>query len=271
MQFAEARQLMMQITEEEEGPTSDRLGREMLTDIAAHEDVEKPHGEKGHGHGHGHGGGSAQAAVMIWLGILIDAVPESLVIGILWVSKGLSGMLPFLIGVFLSNLPKAMSSSGTMRVCMHYCWGHTRGSVSQCVCVCVCLQASGMRVPTIYLMWTGIVIVTGVGAGIGAAIFPPGEKSEGEEVSQRSDRYQLHGVGRLRAYVCGSLSVCQLAIGAVEGLAAGAMLTMIAQTMLPEAFDQARSMTHTQTDACVSMCLSVCVCVCMQSIRAAMW
>mmetsp|Transcript_48971 Transcript_48971/g.122730 ORF Transcript_48971/g.122730 Transcript_48971/m.122730 type:complete len:203 (+) Transcript_48971:179-787(+) len=149
-ELAEARQLMMQITEEEEGPTSARLGREMLTDIAAHEDVEKPHGEKGHGHGHG--GGSAQAAVMIWLGILIDAVPESLVIGILWVSKGLGGMLPFLIGVFLSNLPEAMSSSGTMR-------------------------ASGMRVPTIYLMWTGIVIVTGVGAGIGPPYFPPETKA----------------------------------------------------------------------------------------------
>ncbi|CEM33398.1 unnamed protein product [Vitrella brassicaformis CCMP3155] len=132
----------------------------------------------------GHGG--KNAAVMIWLGILIDGIPESIVIGILWVTAGYSGMLGFLLGVFLSNLPEAMSSSGTMK-------------------------ANGMRKRVIMSMWGSIVIITGIGAAVGAALFPPGQSDNPET---------------------------QMIIAATKGLAAGAMLTMIAQTMLPEAFDQ---------------------------------
>merc|ERR1711869_99854 len=59
--------------------------------------------------------GSAQAAVMIWFGILIDAVPESVVLGVLASTASQSSLVTFVIGVFLSNLPEAMSSSGTMK------------------------------------------------------------------------------------------------------------------------------------------------------------
>lgn len=142
----------------------------------------------------GHGGtGSHHAAIMVWLGILIDAVPESLVIGIL-VNKSTTdpdktaagAALPFVISVFLSNLPEAMSSSGSMK-------------------------AHGMRVSSILLMWFVTTILTAIGALIGALAFPP------STISDEST---------------------ELVVSGVEGLAAGAMLTMIAQTMMPEAFEQ---------------------------------
>ena len=126
------------------------------------------------------GGGAAFA---IWLGILIDAVPESMVIGML--TKSVTGIsLAFIAGVFLANLPEAMSSSTTM-------------------------LKGGMKVKKIILMWVSLMLITGIGAYAGYALFP------------------AHPEGSV-AYV----------VGGIEGLAAGAMLTMIAETMLPEAFEQ---------------------------------
>ena len=132
-------------------------------------------------------GGRAGAALAIWLGIGLDAIPESLVIGMLVVTaaaEGTSISLAFIMGVFLANLPEAMSSAVTMR-------------------------KSGMKVRKVLLMWISLCLLTGIGALLGAMIFPP------------------HPEGWLIYFVFG-----------IEGLAAGAMLTMIAETMLPEAYEQ---------------------------------
>lgn len=121
--------------------------------------------------------------VAIWLGILIDGIPESLIIGMLAIStEGMS--LAFIAGVFLANFPEAMSSA-------------------------VSMQNYGMKYKKILWMWMSLCIMTGVGAGIGALFFP------------------AEPTGGLFLFVIG-----------IEGLAAGAMLTMIAETMLPEAFEQ---------------------------------
>jgi CRP-like cAMP-binding protein len=133
---------------------------------------------------HGHGGG---AALAIWLGIALDGIPESLVIGMLVVSAAATGeglSLAFIAGVFLANLPEAMSSAVTM-------------------------QNNGTKVPRIFLMWASLCVMTAVGGMIGALVFP------------------AHPAGWV-----------VYAIYSMEGLAAGAMLTMIAETMLPEAFEQ---------------------------------
>jgi len=123
------------------------------------------------------------AAMAIWLGILIDSIPESLVIGMLAVSStGIS--LGFIAGVFLANLPEAMSSAVSMR-------------------------ANEMSLKKIYVMWGSICLVTGIGAFLGAIMFP--EDPTG--------------------------GLFFLMVG-IESLAAGAMLTMIAETMLPEAYEQ---------------------------------
>jgi len=86
-----------------------------------------------------------QVGVAIWLGLLIDSLPESLVIGILATAEnGIS--ITFILGVFLSNLPEALSSTVIMR-------------------------RAGLGRVRIMIMWFSIVIITGVGAFIGAIAF----------------------------------------------------------------------------------------------------
>jgi CRP-like cAMP-binding protein len=132
-----------------------------------------------------HGGGGA--ALAIWMGIALDGIPESLVIGMLVVAANAAGTpmsLAFIAGVFLANLPEAMSSAVTMK-------------------------RQGARLGKIFWMWMSLCIMTGAGALLGSIIFPDNPH------------------GALKYFISG-----------IEGLAAGAMLTMIAETMLPEAFEQ---------------------------------
>jgi hypothetical protein len=128
--------------------------------------------------------------IAIWLGILLDGIPESLVIG-----AGMLGMLagalagredvrfveiiPFTLiaGLFLSNFPEALSSSSNM---LSLGWSRTR----------------------VFMMWFSLMVMTALGAG----------------------------AGYLLAENMGHVSMALL-----EGLAAGAMLTMIAAAMIPEA------------------------------------
>lgn len=130
------------------------------------------------------------APLAVWLGILLDGIPESIVIGtgfLSLVSMRLSlsphinfvDVIPYTLiaGLFLSNFPEAMASSMGMK---EQGWGALK----------------------ILWMWTVLMIVTGVGAGIG--------------------------------YLIGD-AVPHTLLVAVEGVAAGAMLTMIASTMIPEA------------------------------------
>jgi zinc transporter ZupT len=113
----------------------------------------------------------------IWMGIMLDGIPESIVIGSSLLLHPTMSM-SLLAGLFLSNFPEALSSSVGMKK----------------------QKMSNMK---ILMMWTSIMIVTGLGAFFGNVFF--------ENVSPTM-------------------------FALVDGLAAGAMLTMIAETMLPEAF-----------------------------------
>lgn len=136
--------------------------------------------------GEEHGG----APLAIWLGLLIDGIPESFVIGAgflallaaklsVGVDPGFGDVLPYTLiaGLFLSNFPEALSASLGMK-------------------------KSGMSTTKILLMWMSLVLIIAVGS--------------------------------LAGYFIGSSIPHVIEIG-IEGLAAGAMLTMIAQTMIPEA------------------------------------
>jgi len=130
------------------------------------------------------------SGLAVWLGLLIDGIPESIVIG-----SGLMGLvagrlaetgsvsfgqvLPYTLiaGLFLSNFPEALSSSVAMR-------------------------AQGFSHVRVLSLWTVLMIVTALGAGVG--------------------------------YLVGDI-VPHVPLVAVEGIAAGAMLTTIASTMIPEA------------------------------------
>jgi CRP-like cAMP-binding protein len=117
------------------------------------------------------------APMAIYLGIFLDGIPESLVIGAhLLVGSGMS--LSLISGLFLANFPEALSSA-------------------------VGMKGQGFSRKKVLSMWILIMVLTGLGAGIGA--------------------YLLEGVAP---------SILAL----IRGLAAGAMLTMIAETLLPEAY-----------------------------------
>jgi CRP-like cAMP-binding protein len=119
-----------------------------------------------------------EAARGIWLGNLLDAIPEALVLGTTVTTTGLSW--PLLAGIFMANGPEAMSGSELMR-------------------------GGGMSRRRILIMWGSIVPVAALCALIGALFLA--------ELSPRN-------------------------FGFIEGVAVGAMLVMIAETMLPEAFER---------------------------------
>jgi ZIP family zinc transporter len=72
------------------------------------------------------------------------------------------------------------------------------------------MHRAGLSLCRIYLMWLSITLETALGACIAAAAFPSPPHS-------RDVVYAVH---------------------AIEGLAGGAMLTVICETMLPEAFHE---------------------------------
>lgn len=119
------------------------------------------------------------AALAIWLGILLDGVPEALVIGASYSGGGHVSM-SLIAGLFLSNYPEALSSSVGMR-------------------------ERGMSFRLVLFMWTSLMVLTGLMAALGALFFA------GTPVTYLS---------------------------LLEGIAAGAMLTMIAETMMPEAYSK---------------------------------
>jgi zinc transporter ZupT len=123
-------------------------------------------------------------SMAIWLGMMLDGIPESIVVGSsLLIHPTMS--LSLLAGLAISNFPEALSSSVGMR-------------------------KQRMSNPKIMMMWTSIMVVSGIGAFFGNVLF--------ENVSPG-------------------------AFALVDGMAAGAMLTMIAETMLPEAFHIGGSVT----------------------------
>jgi CRP-like cAMP-binding protein len=124
-----------------------------------------------------HRKGGSNVALAMWLGVMLDGIPESLIIGASM--EGTVVSMALIGGLFLANLPESMSSA-------------------------VVMKNQGGKSRNIILMWAALMLMTAVGAAIGNLFI--------SDVSRE-----------LQALL--------------EGLAAGAMLAMIAQTMLPEAYD----------------------------------
>jgi zinc transporter, ZIP family len=120
------------------------------------------------------------AALAITLGIILDGVPESAVLG-LTLLEGSVGFA-MLAAVFLSNLPEAIAA--------------TSG-----------LSDSGWSNARILGLWVAVAVVSGLAALAGYGIF--GDAQPG-------------------------------AISFVLAFAGGAILTMLADTMMPEAFEHGR-------------------------------
>ena len=138
------------------------------------------------------------ASLAIWLGILLDGIPESFVIGCTllvilqgeWEALGdlkFVDVIPYTLiaGLFLSNFPEALSSSANMK-------------------------DQGWSKQRIFCMWLSLVIMAGIGAGLG--------------------------------YLLGGFLPSTL-FAFTQGLAAGAMLTMIASAMIPDAVHRGNANT----------------------------
>jgi ZIP family zinc transporter len=90
--------------------------------------------------------GSAQAAsaIAIVLGIVLDGIPESTVVGLTLLQSGEVGVA-MLVAVFVSNVPESVAA--------------TTG-----------LRAGGWSWPRLYALWGGISVVSGGAAGVGYAL-----------------------------------------------------------------------------------------------------
>lgn len=112
----------------------------------------------------------------IFLGTLLDGIPESFILGASLVAGAIG--LPFLLAVFISNLPEAMAAT-------------------------IGLQTAGWSRSRIITIWLSVVAVSAGSAAIGFLLF----------------------------------SIRNFPGTLVQGFAAGALLTMLADTMMPEAFE----------------------------------
>jgi|Tabmets5t2r1_1033131.scaffolds.fasta_scaffold10281_3 zinc transporter, ZIP family len=128
------------------------------------------------------------AALAIVLGIVLDGIPESAVIG-LTLLEGAGVSAAMIVAVFLSNLPEAIAA--------------TTG-----------LARSGWSQRKILALWVGVTLVSGLSALLGFVIF------DGASASW---------------------------LAFVLAFAAGAILTMLADTMLPEAFERSGKWTGLAT------------------------
>jgi CRP-like cAMP-binding protein len=121
---------------------------------------------------------SKAASIAIFLGALIDGIPESAVIGSSITGAALP-KLAFLIAVFISNFPEAMSSASG-------------------------LIKSGFSRKRVFLLWGGLVVLSAVTALVSNVL--------------------LTGAP---AWVT----------AAADAVAAGGILAMLSNTMMPEAFE----------------------------------
>jgi ZIP family zinc transporter len=113
----------------------------------------------------------------IFLGTLLDGIPESFVVGASVAAGGASGFV-FIVAVFLSNLPEGMSGTVSMKM-------------------------SGMSTKNIILLWLATLVITVLSA-IGGYLF----------------------LGNASPVVNAS----------IMAFASGAILAMLCDTMIPEAF-----------------------------------
>lgn len=87
------------------------------------------------------GAAQAASATAIVLGIVLDGIPESTVVGLTLLRSGEVGVA-MLVAVFVSNVPESVAA--------------TTG-----------LRAGGWSWPGLFTLWSGIAIVSGLAAGLG--------------------------------------------------------------------------------------------------------
>ncbi|HEU4976946.1 MAG TPA: hypothetical protein VFT50_17785 [Baekduia sp.] len=132
-------------------------------------------------------GGSAAAIV---IGALLDGIPESVAIGVSLLGGG--GVSAAVVAaVFLSNVPESLSAATG-------------------------LQKAGHSTRWIIGLWTAVVVISAVAAGVGYAVLGGAPDN---------------------------------LVAGIQAFAAGAILTMLADTMMPESFEHGGSVVGLVTVA----------------------
>lgn len=134
------------------------------------------------------GADQSSLVVPLVLGIILDGVPESVVIGLGVLQSG-AVSLAMLVAVFISNLPEAAASTAGMR-------------------------AGGWSRTKVFLLWSAIAVVCAFASAAGYALL-------------------------------GGVSPFVLAV--VQAFAGGAILMMLANTMIPEAYQRAGKLAGVAT------------------------
>jgi zinc transporter, ZIP family len=119
---------------------------------------------------------SSPVALALVLGIVLDGIPESIVLGLTVLSGEVS--VAILVAVFISNFPEGLAATSELR-------------------------SGGWTINHVMLLWLGIVLVSGLASWLGFTAF--------DHASNRT-------------------------VAIVTAFAGGAILTMLADTMMPEAF-----------------------------------
>ena len=142
----------------------------------------------GAGMGSVNGPAQPESGLPIVLGAALDAVPESIVLGLTITSGGQTG-LAFFAAVFLANLPEGIAGTAGLRT-------------------------SGWDAVRIIRLWSTVVVASAVAAFVGATFLAGGQ-------------------GEIHAFIL--------------GFAGGAILTMLADTLMPEAFEHAGNLAGVVT------------------------
>lgn len=88
---------------------------------------------------------SANVALSMWLGLLLDGIPEALMLGFMTNEKAIT--FEFILAVFVANFPEAFSASSLLR-------------------------AQKMSINRIFAMWMAVFVLTGLLAMFGSWVMP---------------------------------------------------------------------------------------------------
>jgi len=87
----------------------------------------------------------SNVAIAMWYGMLLDSIPESLMLGFMTCSDSITNA--FLLAIFIANFPEAFSAAAIMR-------------------------EQGLSRRRIFCMWALIFVITGVMAAVGVMSMP---------------------------------------------------------------------------------------------------
>ncbi|WP_350241738.1 ZIP family metal transporter [Deinococcus sonorensis] len=127
----------------------------------------------------GQQGQDSQAGLAIFLGSLLDGVPESLAIGVSLLAGGTVSWV-FVAAVFLSNVPEGLSGAAGMK-------------------------NAGRSPRYIFLLWSSVVVASALAAALGYLLLRGADPN---------------------------------ITAGIQAFAAGAVLAMLASTMMPEAYEE---------------------------------